>query len=84
VARSVIVSAVRTPFGRLGGGLAGYEATDLGAVAIRGALNRVDVQDTEVEYLIMGRGGRTGRPASFCAWLGEFHGEGSPREGVSD
>ena len=29
--RSVIVSAVRTPFGKLGGGLAKHEATELGA-----------------------------------------------------
>ena len=28
-ARSVIVSAVRTPFGKLGGGLSSYEATEL-------------------------------------------------------
>ena len=31
VTRSVIVAAVRTPFGRLGGGLASYPATELGA-----------------------------------------------------
>ena len=36
--RSVIVAAVRTPFGKLGGGLAGYSATELGAVAVRAAL----------------------------------------------
>ena len=33
MARSVIVSAVRTPFGRLGGGLAHLPATELGAIA---------------------------------------------------
>jgi acetyl-CoA C-acetyltransferase len=55
VARSVIVSAVRTPFGKLGGGLAGYEATELGAVAIRAALDRAEVADNEVQYLIMGQ-----------------------------
>ena len=38
--RSVIVSAVRTPFGRLGGGLKDHEATELGAIAIRAALER--------------------------------------------
>jgi acetyl-CoA C-acetyltransferase len=51
----VIVSAVRTPFGKLGGRLAGHSATELGALAIRGALDRVDVRDTEVEYVIMGQ-----------------------------
>jgi acetyl-CoA C-acetyltransferase len=53
--RSVIVSAVRTPFGRLGGGLASYEATELGAHAIRAALERIDMEPTEPEYVIMGQ-----------------------------
>jgi acetyl-CoA C-acetyltransferase len=55
MARSVIVSAVRTPFGRLGGGLAGHQATELGALAIRGALGRVDVADADIDYVIMGQ-----------------------------
>jgi acetyl-CoA C-acetyltransferase len=55
MSRSVIVSAVRTPFGRLGGGLKDKEATELGAVAIRAALDRVDVTNEEVEYVIMGQ-----------------------------
>jgi acetyl-CoA C-acetyltransferase len=55
VSRSVIVSAVRTPFGKLGGGLAGHEAPELGAIAIRAALDRVDVANDEVEYVIMGQ-----------------------------
>ena len=54
MARSVIVAAVRTPFGKLGGGLAQYEAPELGAFAIEGALERVDVRADEVEYVIMG------------------------------
>ena len=44
MSRSVIVSAVRTPFGKLGGALAGHEATELGAIAIRGALERTGVE----------------------------------------
>src|ERR687891_1028473 len=55
VAPSVIVSALRTPFGRLGGGLAGYEATQLGAIAIRAALDWVGLAPSEVEYVIMGQ-----------------------------
>ena len=55
MSRSVIVSAVRTPFGKLGGALAGYEATELGAIAIRGALDRAGVEDEEVEYAVMGQ-----------------------------
>jgi acetyl-CoA C-acetyltransferase len=55
VSRSVIVSAVRTPFGRLGGGLASYPATELGAIAIRAALERVGLEGREIEYVIMGQ-----------------------------
>jgi acetyl-CoA C-acetyltransferase len=55
VNRSVIVSAVRTPFARLGGGLKDHRAPELGAIAIRGALDRVDVAADEVEYVIMGQ-----------------------------
>jgi len=50
----VIVSAVRTPFGRLGGALSGYEAPRLGAHAIRAALERIGLEPQEVEYVIMG------------------------------
>jgi acetyl-CoA C-acetyltransferase len=66
----VIVSAVRTPFGKLGGGLAGYAATELGAIAIRAALDRVDVRDDEVEYVTMGQvlqGGAGQAPARQAA-----------------
>ena len=52
---SVIVSAVRTPFGRLGGGLASRPATELGSIAIRAALERGDLEPGDVEYVIMGQ-----------------------------
>jgi acetyl-CoA C-acetyltransferase len=55
MARSVIVSAVRTPFGKLGGALKSHEAPELGSVAIRAALDRAGVPDDEVEYVIMGQ-----------------------------
>jgi acetyl-CoA C-acetyltransferase len=53
--RSVIVAAVRTPFGRLGGGLAKQPATELGAIAIRAGLERAGLEPGEVEYVIMGQ-----------------------------
>jgi acetyl-CoA C-acetyltransferase len=53
--RSVIVSTARTPFGRLGGALAGYEATQLGGIAIRAALERAGVEDSDVGYAVMGQ-----------------------------
>src|SRR5947199_3655415 len=55
MARSVIVSTVRTPFGKLGGSLADKEATELGAIVIRAALDRAGVENDEVEYVIMGQ-----------------------------
>jgi acetyl-CoA C-acetyltransferase len=55
VGRSVIVSTVRTPFGRLGGGLKNYEATQLGSHVIRAALDRAGIENDEVEYVIMGQ-----------------------------
>jgi acetyl-CoA C-acetyltransferase len=55
VSRTVIVSAVRTPFGRLAGGLKNHSATDLGSVAIRAALDRIGLEGSEVEYVIMGQ-----------------------------
>src|SRR6188768_4422327 len=55
MSRSVIVSAVRTPFGRLGGGLAALPATELGAAAVRAALERAGLEGAEVEYVIMGQ-----------------------------
>ena len=82
MARSVIVSAVRTPFGKLGGGLRDHEAPQLGAIAIRAALDRVDVRDDEVEYVIMGQvlqGGAGQAPARQAAV-----GAGLPKEVPSD
>ena len=53
--RSVIVAAVRTPFGRLGGGLAKLTATELGALAIAAGLERTGIDSAEVGYVIMGQ-----------------------------
>lgn len=50
----VIVSAVRTPIGGFGGVLSTLSATDLGAAAIRGALNRANVQADQVQEVYMG------------------------------
>ena len=50
----VIVSAARTPFGKLGGGLAPVPATDLGARVIREVLERTGTDGGDVDQLIMG------------------------------
>lgn len=49
-----IVSAVRTPIGSFGGVLAGVSATQLGAAAIRGALEKAGVQANQVDEVLMG------------------------------
>ena len=55
MARSVILGAARTPFGKLGGGLARFSAPELGARSIRAALERAGVPDEDVEYVLMGQ-----------------------------
>jgi acetyl-CoA C-acetyltransferase len=52
--RSVIIAGARTPIGRFRGSLAGFDAVDLGAIAIRAALDRSGVSPGQVEYVIMG------------------------------
>ena len=51
----MIVSALRTPFGKLGGGLASLDATELGAIAIKAALDRIGLEPHEPQYAIMGQ-----------------------------
>ncbi|KQY59671.1 acetyl-CoA acetyltransferase [Aeromicrobium sp. Root495] len=53
--KSVIVAGARTPIGRLLGGLKSFSAADLGAVAIKGALEKAGVSPEQVEYVIMGQ-----------------------------
>jgi acetyl-CoA C-acetyltransferase len=80
--RSVIVSALRTPFGKLGGGLAAYQATELGGFAIKAALERIGLEPHEPQYVIMGQvlqagaGQAPARQAAIAAGL--------PRETPSD
>lgn len=52
---SVIISGARTPIGKLSGAFAGLSATDLGGVAIAGALGRAGVRPDQVSYVIMGQ-----------------------------
>ena len=52
---SVIVAGARTPIGRLLGGLKDQSATDLGGVAIKGALAKAAVDPSLVDYVIMGQ-----------------------------
>lgn len=49
-----IVSAVRTPMGSFGGSLASMSATKLGAIAIKGALDKIQLDPKEVQEVLMG------------------------------
>jgi acetyl-CoA C-acetyltransferase len=53
--KTVILSAARTPIGKLGGGLASVDATELGGTAIKAALERADVGPGDVQHVIMGQ-----------------------------
>ncbi|MBA4133207.1 MAG: acetyl-CoA C-acyltransferase [Flavobacterium sp.] len=50
----VIVSAVRTPIGSFMGSLSTVTATQLGAAAIKGALNKINLDPTLVDEVLMG------------------------------
>jgi len=49
-----IVSAVRTAMGSFGGSLASVSATKLGAAAIKGALEKINLSPSEVQEVLMG------------------------------
>jgi len=53
--KTVILGAARTPFGKMGGGLASLDATDLGGTAISAALERAEVAPEQVEHVVFGQ-----------------------------
>jgi acetyl-CoA C-acetyltransferase len=53
--KTVILSAARTPIGKLGGGLSTVDATELGGTAISGALERADVAPDQIQHVVMGQ-----------------------------
>lgn len=53
--RTVILSAARTPIGKLGGGLASLDATELGGIAIEAALERAGVEPGQIQHVVMGQ-----------------------------
>ena len=52
---SVIVAGARTPLGRMSGSLKDFSGTDLGGLAIKGALEKAGVRGDQVDYVIMGQ-----------------------------
>jgi acetyl-CoA C-acetyltransferase len=53
--KTVILGAARTPIGKVGGGLSSLDATELGGVAIKAALERAAVEPEQVEHVVMGQ-----------------------------
>jgi acetyl-CoA C-acetyltransferase len=72
----VILGGARTPVGRLLGSLASKSASELGGVAIAGALDRAGIGPEQVQYVIMGHvlqagaGQITARQAAVAAGIG--------------
>jgi len=68
--QAVIVSAARTPIGKFLGGLSSLSAPELGAIAIRAAVQRAGVDMQDIEEVIMGnviQGGVGQAPARQAA-----------------
>ena len=55
MSKTVILSTARTPFGKMGGGLASLDATDLGGTAISEALGRAEVRPDEMQGVVYGQ-----------------------------
>ena len=52
---TVILGTARTPVGKLGGGLSSLQATELGGIAVRAALERAGVAPEQVQHVVMGQ-----------------------------
>ena len=80
--KTVILSAARTPVGKLGGGLSTLKATELGGIAIQAALERAGVDGGDVDHVVMGtvlQGGQGQIPSRQAQIAG-----GIPREVSSE
>lgn len=62
----VIVDGVRTPFGRLGGGLKQFHPADLGAIAIKALLERTKIDVKEIDAVYFGSANGDGRCPNFA------------------
>jgi acetyl-CoA C-acetyltransferase len=52
--KTVILGGARTPFGKFGGGLSSFTASELGGFVVKEALNRADIQSEDVQEVILG------------------------------
>jgi len=76
VTTSVIVAGARTPIGKLMGSLRDFSGSDLGAIAIAGALDKAGLPASLIDYVIMGQvltagaGQMPARQAAVAAGVG--------------
>lgn len=69
---TVIIDGARTPFGKLNGALSSLTASELGGIAIKGALERSGVKPEEVDHVVLGtvlQGGQGQLPSRQAARL---------------
>ncbi|MBR3978985.1 MAG: thiolase family protein [Oscillospiraceae bacterium] len=64
----VIVDGVRTPFGRLGGGLRQFHTADLGALAIEALMKKTQLDGKEVDAVYMGTANGDARCPNFARY----------------
>ena len=55
MSNTVILGTARTPVGKLGGGLSSLQATELGGIAIKAALERAGVEPDQIQHVVMGQ-----------------------------
>ncbi|HEX4107825.1 MAG TPA: acetyl-CoA C-acetyltransferase [Solirubrobacteraceae bacterium] len=53
--KTVILGSARTPIGKLGGGLSSLDATALGGIAMKAALERAEVAPEQLDHIVMGQ-----------------------------
>lgn len=64
----VIVDGVRTPFGRLGGGLRQFHTADLGALAIEALMKKTQLDGKDVDAVYMGTANGDARCPNFARY----------------
>lgn len=73
----VIVSGARTPLGKFGGKLKDIKAPQLGAYALQGAIEKINMDPNDIELVIMGNvlqaglGQNPARQSAFLAGIGK-------------
>ena len=76
MSNTVILGTARTPVGKLGGGLSSLQATELGGIAIKAALERAGVAPDQIQHVVMGQVLQAGPGGYGCAAICSGGGQG--------